>query len=396
MEGRKHGQIIPRGEGKWLLRWFVGKVNGKRKYASEMFEGTFAQARKTLASKTAEVTEGRSLVPSKQTVRQYIEWWLDHVAATDVTAATLNSYRARMEHGVFPTLGDLSLQKLSWQQVQALYNTLRETKSARTVQYTHTVLKAALNHAVKGKLLRENPCSHARPGSKDSGSKPAKHEDMQVWKANEVQVFLDRIQKTASRGDYPLWHTLLQSGLRPGEALGLKWSDLEGDRLQVQRTVAETAEKGTFHLEAPKTKRSRRSVALTEESVRVLAAHRKAQAAEILKAGDQFERNDFVFPADNGSFQLPPYVARRWKTSIKRVNKLLAKEKTDLLRQIRLYDTRHTHATLLLLAGVNPKVVSERLGHASVVITLDTYSHVLPDMQEDAVSKLSKVLGGLG
>jgi integrase len=240
------------------------------------------------------------------------------------------------------------------------------------VQYAHTILKTALKHAVRGKLLRENPCDHARPGT-------AEKAEMQVWTADEVQFFLER---TREDRDYALWHTLLYTGMRPGEAAGLRWGDVQGDRLHIVRAVTDTG------LEAPKTERSKRAVALTKASLEALQAHRKAQAAEILAAGPAYTRQDLIFPSANGSLDQIALMRRRWQRATKRASK----GRETPLKPIRLYDTRHTHATLMLKAGVHVKVVSERLGHATTAITMDVYSHVLPDMQDAAVEKLEALL----
>lgn len=384
MSARKVGQLIPKGENAWLLRWFVGKLpNGKRKYASKVFDGTTYQAQRELSRLTNQVEEGTFVAPAKQTVQQYLKWWLENVCKIDVTYATLRSYTARFEHDIYPNAGMLKLHKLTWQGLQAVYNKLREAgKSGRTIQYTHTILKMALRHAVKGKLLKENPCDHATPGTS------AKVE-MAVWTAEAVQLFLERTQ---DERDYALWFTLLNTGLRPGEAFGVKWSDLQGDRLRILRAVTQVS-KNVYGLEEPKTESSKRAVALTKENLQVLQTHRKRQAAEILAAGPEYVRQDFIFANELGGHDIDTYARRRWKRALVRVNRTpKGQEKARQLPRIRLYDTRHTHATMLLKANVHAKIVSERLGHASIKITLDTYSHVLPDMQDSAVTQFEALI----
>jgi integrase len=203
--------------------------------------------------------------------------------------------------------------------------------------------------------------------------------EMDVWSVEEVISFLKATKDTR---DHILWYTLLYTGMRPGETFGLKWEDLEGDRIRIQRAVSETSEQGVYTLGAPKTERSKRSVAISQEHVALLQAHRRTQLEEILAAGSNYTRQDFIFADREGHHEFTERVRGRWKTSVRRAG----------ARKIRLYDCRHTHATLLLKAGINSKVVSERLGHASIVITLDTYSHVLPDMQDEAVNRLQAVL----
>jgi integrase len=347
--------------------------DGKRRYASKTIDGTFSQAQKALGKETHDVSQGSYVGPAKQTLGQYMTAWLDDVAATEVKQATLKSYTVRVEVDVIARIGGLRLDKVTPQVIQALYTDLsRRGLSPRTVRYTHTVLNSALKTAVAWKLIRDNPCQHvALP--------KATHTEMEVWGAEEVNAFLATTEGTR---DYPLWHTLLNTGMRPSEAFGLKWEDLDGDRLRIQRAVAETMVQGVYSLEAPKTERSKRSIAISQDHLALLKEHRRRQLEEILAAGEKYTRQEFIFATPDGNHEFTERVRGRWKTAVKRSGQ----------RRIRLYDSRHTHATLLLRAGVNPKVVSERLGHASIVITLDTYSHVLPDMQNDAVDRLQAVL----
>lgn len=202
---------------------------------------------------------------------------------------------------------------------------------------------------------------------------------MSVWIEEQVTTFLGL---TAGTTMGPLWHLLFATGMRPQEALALKWADLDGSTFRVVRALKTTLKYREYEVGEVKTKRGKRPIVLPAETLRVLQAHRRTQAAVILAAGGAYKRLDFVFADAEGGFIDPVYVARRFKTAVKR----------SKLPKIRLYDARHTHATILLRACVNPKIVADRLGHASVVITLDTYSHVLPDTQEEVAAKLDGLL----
>lgn len=381
---RKVGTIVPKGDGKHLIRWFVGKDEaGKRNYDSKLIEGTHKQAQLALGRETQAVDEGSYVAPAKQTLGDYLRDWLKNVKALEVTEATLKAHTTRITNDVINNLGGLKLDKVTPQKIQALYGKLRESGlSPRTIQYTHTVLKDALGKAVAWKLLRENPCDHVSWGTKE-------HREMEVWDARQTQTFLGL---TLGSKDYALWHVLFNTGVRPGEAFGLKWPDLNGDRVHVQRAVAETLVEGVYVLEDPKTERSKRSIALPGETLKVLQAHRRRQAEQILAAGPSYERKEFIFTDDHGNHLILDAVRGRWKTAIRQVNRVLEERGQPLLPPIPLRNTRHTHATLLLKGGVNMKVVAERLGHASISITSDIYSHVLPDMQEEAVARLESVL----
>lgn len=180
---------------------------------------------------------------------------------------------------------------------------------------------------------------------------------------------------------HALWEILTLSGLRPGEALGLKWSDVIANTIGVQRALLRAGEQ--WVIAEPKTRRSRRTVPLAASTMKALQSHRRLQAQEKLKAGANYRDNDFVFANSTGMpIDIKNITARHFR-------KVLA---TAGLPIIRLYDLRHTAATLMLAAGVNPKVASERLGHSTIVLTMDTYSHVLPDMQQDAVDRVDRLL----
>ena len=177
---------------------------------------------------------------------------------------------------------------------------------------------------------------------------------------------------------------MITTGMRPSEALGLKWPDIDLDsgRITVNRVLSRTGKH--WKLEEPKTARSRRTVPLSVSVIKDMKEHKKKQATEKLKkAENEYNDQGFVFADDIGEpLSDRNIIARHFKPLLKDAK----------LPDIRLYDLRHTCATLLLSAGENPKVVSERLGHANITLTLDTYSHVLPDMQQGAADKLEAML----
>ncbi len=178
----------------------------------------------------------------------------------------------------------------------------------------------------------------------------------------------------------------IETGLRPGEYLGLQWKDidLETGSLSVRRAV-KVRNGGGFYFTEPKTKKSRRSIPLSQTVIAALKAHKRDQLEESFKLGSDYQRNDLIFANEIGvPILLGNLRGRHFDRILKKVG----------LPLIRLYDLRHTTATLLLSAGLNPKVVSERLRHASIVLTLDTYSHVLPTMQQDATEKIEKLMFG--
>jgi integrase len=276
----------------------------------------------------------------------------------------------RKRRGLDQRIGHLKLDRVAHQTIQALYKALQDELkySPRTVRYTHTVLSQAFKKAVAWRVLSHNPCDNVTLPKKEGI-------EQQVWTAEQVNEFLST---TREHPCHALWELLLNTGMRPGEAFGLKWADLEGNRIRVQRAVIESQEKGQYTIGEPKTTKSRRTVTLTDSTLQALKAHRAHQAEEFLAAGETYQRQDFIFANQKGGSLNIHAVDTRWETCVRKSG----------LPRITLYGCRHTHATVLLKAKVNPKIVSERLGHASIVITLDTYSHVLPDMQDEVVTKL--------
>ena len=192
-----------------------------------------------------------------------------------------------------------------------------------------------------------------------------------------------------------MWCVLLTAGLRPGEAFGLQWEDvdLEIGKLHVQRSLTRRGIKASWRLTEPKTKRARRVVPLPAMAIEALRAWRAEQGKERLLLGAEYEQNEFVFATEFGKPLHGENISRRNFQRIMAAAELGTWEGKRFRPAFRMYDLRHTCATLLLLKGENAKVVSERLGHASIILTLDTYSHVLPDMQEAAAEKMEAMFG---
>jgi len=367
------GQIVERGKNKYLVRVYMGEVNGKRKYHNKTIHGNKKDAQTYLNKALRERDMGTFVEPTKETLGAFLERWLNTVAKARVAPSTFKSYQDYISYYLNPSLGDMALSKICASDIQTQYNAmLGKELSPRTVRYTHAILRSALNQAVKWDLLYRNPCELVDLPKQ-------KKEEMKVLTPVEAALFMDATVFSKWKAFFSL---LLSSGMRPGEAFGLKWPDIDfaRGRIHVQRALSKG--KDGWRLEEPKTAQSRRSIPLPASVIKDLLEHRKSQDAEKSRA-TMYKDNGFVFAGEQGE---PPckrtIISLHFKPLLKDVG----------LPDIRLYDLRHTCATLLLSAGENPKVVSERLGHASVTMTLDTYSHVLPDMQEKAAAKLEDIL----
>lgn len=237
-------------------------------------------------------------------------------------------------------------------------------------------MRRALADAVKWNRLSHNPADVATAPS----AKAARAPKPVTWNADELRKFLDSVRDERL---YPLWLLYATTGLRRGEALGLRWRDLDLDSSSMAVTNARVSVGHAVADSPPKSGRGR-EVALDPATVAELRAHRKNQAAEQLAYGPGYEKGGYVFTWEDGRPLHPDYVSKSFQDAVASLG----------LQRIRLHDLRHTWASLALRAGVSPKVVSERLGHASVGFTLDVYSHVMPGMQEDAAATVAALIVG--
>jgi integrase/predicted RNA-binding Zn-ribbon protein involved in translation (DUF1610 family) len=343
-------------------------------------KGGFATRREaqTAMSRVAvSVEEQTHVTSSRLTVRDYLtKEWLPAIEHT-IRPTTYRFYVAHTECHILPALGSVQLQKLCPAQINALYAKLgrsgrRNGKglTALSVRHVHAVLHRSLKDAVRWGRLARNPSDLADP------PRVAAHgHELRTWSAEQLAAFLSS-QHDDRR--YALWHTLAMTGLRRGEALGLRWEDLdlEAGRLCVRRALVPCGKE--VLVSEPKTARGRRVVALDPETVAVLRGQAARQLAEQAATGSWGDTG-LVFTTEDGQALHPWVTSRCFRAAVKEA----------MLPDIRLHDLRHTHATLALQAGIHPKVVSERLGHATVSITLDTYSHAIPAMQEEAAALIA-------
>jgi integrase len=276
------------------------------------------------------------------------------------------------------------LQKLQPAHLQTLYSEKLASGRAdgngglapRTVQYLHRILREALHQAVKWQLVNRNVADATEPPR-------AARAQVKVWNDEQVRAFLAATQKNYYA---PIWHLALTTGLRRGELLGLRWEDVdfEDGVLRVRQSLVEV--NGTPIFQEPKTKSGRRTVALFPVTLAELRAHRTRQLKHRLEIGPAWEGYDLVFASADGRPIYPANLARHFRRLVKELQ----------LPAIPFHSLRHTHATLMLRDGMHVKVMSERLGHSSIAITLDTYSHVLPDMQRHALELMNESIFATG
>lgn len=380
--GNNEGSITRRADGRWQAR--VSLDAGNRKYF-------YGKTRQEVAAQLTAALRDRDqglppIADERQTLVQYLDNWLATMRST-VRPRTWQRYEQYIRLHTMPLLGKVPLTKLTAQQVQGLYaNRLEAGCSPTSVKHLHTVLHKALEDALRLGLVQRNVVDLVR-------APRMRRVEMRVLSLEQVRALL-----LVARGDrFEALYTLaVTTGMRRGELLALKWRDVDLGQgsggasgthasgqpaLQVRATLQKT--KGGFVYAEPKSARSRRRIALTAAAAEALRTHRARQAEERLLIGPEWEEHDLVFCTHQGRpLSGSNVLNQNFHPLLKRAG----------LPRMRFHDLRHTAATLLLLRGVHPKVVSELLGHSSVSLTLDVYSHVLPDMQREATTALDQML----
>ncbi|MGD9934607.1 MAG: tyrosine-type recombinase/integrase [Dehalococcoidia bacterium] len=370
------GNIRARSRGVWEVSYELSPdpSDGTRRRRYLTVRGTRKDADRVLTEALHQRDTGFEILPGRITLAQFLARWLRDYAAVNVAPSTLARYTIATNRHLVPHLGSLQLSAVRPAHVQSLHATcLAEGVSARTVTQHHRILSEALKHAVRWQLIPANPATAISPPRFE------RHE-MQTLSPTQVEHLLTTAEGTYLR---PLVYLAVHTGARNGELLAVRWTDLdlEHGRLSITRTAQRIPGRGIVFA-SPKTHRSRRPIALSATAVVILREHRAAQLEHRLAVGPAWEDHGLVFCQPNGRPHEPGQVSKAFARLISRTQ----------LPHVRFHDLRHTAATLLLSAGQNPKVVSERLGHASVNITLDTYSHVLPNLQREAADAMDRIL----
>ncbi len=377
--GNGEGSVTKRNDGRWMARYTVYTAKGPKRRS--VYGKTRKDAADKLAKALSDSAEGIVYEDDNMTMEEYLDRWLKGSVRGFVRKSTYDRDAYLVANHIKPTLGRIKLKKLSPAHVQGFYRDRLDTGlSPSTVHKIHAILHKALAQAVKWHMVPRNVTEATDP------PKPAPKE-MRPLSTEEVHKLLD-----TARGDRleALYVLAVTTGMRQGELLALRWQDvdLESAALSVRRTL--TRDGGRFTIGEPKTKKSRRSIRLTTQAAQTLREHLSRQLRDIEMLGDRYEDKGLVFTTDTGSPIIPSNLRRRsFAPLLKKAN----------LPSIRFHDLRHTCATLLLMKGVHPKFVQELLGHATIAITLDTYSHVMPGMgdataraMEDALSPIDGVI----
>ena len=321
--------------------------------------------------------------PTKVTVKAFLlSEWLPTVKGS-LRPTTYASYEMLAKEHIIPRLGSLQLQKLSPAAINALYAHLSEQGrvhgggplSASSVRRVHAVLHKACHDAVRWGRLSVNPAAAADPPKQSAEHR----ERLPVWTAEQLSSFLGHVSDDRL---FAFWRLLAMTGMRRGEALGLAWEDLDMEAGSVTIRRAWIPVDGVARFSEPKSRSSRRTIALDPVTLEVLQAHAACQADEQTGWVEGFVATDLVFTRPDGRALVPWAVSRAFRDH----------GRAALLPRIPLHGLRHTYATLALASGINPRIVSARLGHATVALTLDVYSHVLPQADREAAERIAALL----
>lgn len=371
------GEILPhRCRGPWQYAFESGRTPaGTRKSVKRSGFPTRREAQEALDQELARLRLG--VQPERQlSVAEYFDNWLD--SKRNLRATTRRSYVYHVERHLKPALGSTPLQELRADQIDRLYTDLLSGRYGRggtsTVHHAHRVLRTALNSAVKRRLLAWNPALHVEVPQHRRSRRV-------VWTPDEVAAFLEVARHHRL---HRLFHLLVYTGMRRGEALGLHWRDVDLGRGQLTVSTQITDEGTGLALGPTKTQAGERVIPMDPHTVRTLRRQREHQDAEHQRWGSAWQDTGLVFTREDGTWLRPNSVTHLFQ-------KLVAEAGVP---RIRLHDLRHTHASIALAAGVDIKVVSDRLGHSSTSITQNLYMRVVPDVARTAADAIAAMLDG--
>lgn len=366
------GHIRERSPGRWAIILDIKTVAGARRRKWHSFTGNKRAAQEECARLVSELKAGNYVEASKETVAAFLERWLADVKSR-VSPRTHERYVELARKNIVPLVGAKALKNLRPADISAAYATALASGrrkgngglSTGTVLHIHRLLKQALGQAVQWEMISRNPCNGVKPPK-------IKPKPMQTYDIAQTVDLIEAMRGT--RLFVPIVLAVL-CGLRRGEISALRWQHINLAAGQVAVVQSAEQTKDGVRYKEPKSGRAR-TVALSATVVDELRAHRLRQAEELLRLGVRVTDATFVYTREDGEPMQPNTLTHDWDRKIAGTG----------LPRLRFHDLRHAHATHMLSSGVHPKVASERLGHSKIGITLDLYSHVLPNMQADAAA----------
>ena len=370
------GHIIKRGKNSYSIAISLGKdsTTGKYKQQWVSVRGNKKDAEKRLSELLHQIDNGTFIVPNKTTLAEYLQKWLSDYVKPNLSPRGFERYESIVRVHLLPSLGSVILTQLRPEHLQKHYTSrLNNGLSPLSVRYHHVVLHKALQTAVKWGLVSRNVA--------DGVDVPrARRIEMQTWDEDDVARFLEAAKDSPY---YALFYTALFTGMRRSELLALRWCDVDFifSQVYINRSLHHLKD-GSYVFTQPKSAKSRRTIALSPSANITLKEHKDKQGVQRSMLGISLKDDDLIFSTVERKPLRPNTVSRAWTIMAARSG----------LKVIRLHDARHTHASLMLKQGVHPKIVQERLGHATIAVTLDTYSHVAPGLQEAAAAGFDKLV----
>jgi integrase len=370
------GSIFQRSDGRWSAILNLGFENGKRR-RKYLYGATAQEVQDALLRARNDQKLGLPIIVERQTVAQFLDAWLQDSVKPSVRALTFEQYGQHLKLYLKPLLGHHPLAKLAPQHVRAfITRKLADGLSPRTVQLSLAILRRALGQALKDGLIPRNV-------AKLVDAPRWRRPEILPWTPDEAGKFVTAIVGERLEAAYLV---ALSLGLRRGEVLGLRWSDvnLEAKTVTIAQSLARIGGKGgSLQFVEPKSSQSRRTLPLHDGLVAALKTHRRHQLEERLAAGSLWIDGGLVFTSGIGT----PLEPRRLNADFERIVAGAS------VRRIRFHDLRHSAASYLLALGVHPRVVMELLGHSQISLTMETYSHVMPDAMREAVGRIESMLG---
>jgi len=368
------GYVRRKGQYSWQITVDTGTgPDGKRRRHFETIHSTRkSDAQKRLNELLVSLEKGVYAPPGRLTLAEHFNNWLTGYVKTHCSLRTLDTVQSIVEHHLIPALGNIQLKHLHPQAIQAYYGKACEKLSARSVHYHHRILSQSLKYAVRQGYLGRNPCELVDPPS-------WKGKTMRTLTPGELEVLLGN---ASTNQFYPVIYTAVSTGLRQAELLGLTWRSIDLDFLSISVNQVLYKRRGVCQFNEPKTSHSRRRVAMTPKLALFLREYRGERERLYQELEKELTLDDLVFANVEGKPLDPDVLTHNFARIAKQAG----------LENVRFHDLRHTFASLMLLRGAKPKVISEALGHASVAFTMDVYSHIIEGMQEDAMALLDEVL----
>ena len=366
------GHLRQRTKGSWQITIYSGYVGSKAVRHHETVNGTKTDAMRRMRELESGLDKGVPIPVGKLTVAEHLHNWLEGYARTACSQRTVDGYESIVENHLIPALGHIQLRQLQPQAIQTYYGEACEKLSGRSVQHHHRVLAQSLKYAVRQGILGRNPAELVTAPS-------SRKKTMRTLTPSEVEVLLET---ASSDRFYPIYYMAVSTGMRQAELLGLRWRDVDLDLLSISVCQVLYKRRGVCTFKEPKTRGSSRRVAMTPKLALFLRDYRREKEILNLELGRPLGLDDLVFANIDGKPIDPCTLTHNFARIVKHIG----------LGRVRFHDLRHTFASLALLRGAKPKVISEALGHASVAFTMDTYSHIISGMQEDMMALLDEVL----